>query len=275
MATFNGVRVAVLEARRSTELAELVRWLGGEPRSVPAVREVPHLERVPAFLDALQAGRFEIAIFLTGVGVARLLQEAQRLGRIEDTLAALRRMTTVCRGPKPSAVLRQYDIPVTIRAAAPHTTTEVLEALAPVVLAGRAVALLHYGERHQGLADALLARGALVEEVCLYEWQLPGDTAALAALARDIVSGDVEAVAFTSQIQCRHLFAVATTAGLAEPLADALRSRVVVAAIGPVCADALKQHGVAPHVVPGQAKMGYLVTELADYLEKRPRTASP
>jgi uroporphyrinogen-III synthase len=275
MASFNGVRVAVLEARRSTELAELVRRLGGEPRSAPAVREVAHLERVPAFLDALQDSRFEIAIFLTGVGVARLLQEAQRLGRIEDTVAALRTMTTVCRGPKPSAVLRQYDVPVTIRAAVPHTTTELLEALAPVALAGRAVALLHYGERHQGLAEALRARGAFVEEVCLYEWQLPEDTAALAALGREIVNGDVEAIAFTSQIQCRHLFAVAATAGFSDQLADALRSRVVVAAIGPVCADALKQYGVAPHVVPGQAKMGYLVTELAEYLETRPHTANP
>jgi uroporphyrinogen-III synthase len=271
MTTLNGFRVAVLEARRSTELAELIRRLGGDARAVPAVREVPRLERVPALLDALQAGRFQIAIFQTGVGVARLLQEAQRLGRLEETVAALRGMTTVCRGPKPSGVLRQYDIPVTIRAAAPHTTTELLDALAPIALAGRPVLLLHYGERNQGLADALVGRGARVEEVCLYEWQLPEDTAALAGLGRDIANGNVDAVAFTSQIQCRHLFAVAATAGCADQLADALRSRVVVAAIGPVCVDALKQYGITPHVVPGQAKMGYLVTELSSYLGARAR----
>jgi uroporphyrinogen-III synthase len=269
MSTLNGFRVAVLEARRSTELSELIRRLGGDPRAVPAVREVPRLERVPALLDALQAGRFQMAIFLTGAGVARLLQEAQRLGRLEETAAALRAMTTVCRGPKPSGVLRQYDIPVTIRAAEPHTTTELLDALAPVALAGQAVVLLHYGERNQGLADTLVALGARVEEVCLYEWQLPEDTSGLAGLGRDIASGNVDAVAFTSQIQARHLFAVAATSGFSDQLADALRSRVVVAAIGPVCVDALKQHGVTAHVVPSQAKMGYLVTELASYLGAR------
>jgi uroporphyrinogen-III synthase len=272
VATFNGIRVAVLEARRSTELAELVRRLGGEPCAVPAVREVAHLERVPAFLDALQARRVEIAIFLTGVGVARLLEEARRLGRIDATLSALCTMTTVCRGPKPSAVLRQHGVPVTIRAAPPHTTTEVLDALAAVSLAGRATALLHYGERSERLADALRARGALVEEVCLYDWQLPEETDSLAALGREIVRGDIQAVMFTSQIQCRHLFAVAARAGFAEALADALKSRVVVAAIGPVCADALQHYGVTPHVLPSQARMGYLVTELAEYLETHHQT---
>lgn len=268
MPTLDGVRVAVLEARRSTELAELVRRLGGIPRAVPAVREVPHLEHVPAFLDALDAGRFEIAIFLTGVGVARLLQEAQRLGRIDSTVAALRTVTTACRGPKPSGVLRQYDIPVTIRATEPYTTTELLEALAAVPMSRRAVALLHYGERHQALADALRARGAVLEELCLYEWKLPEDPEPLAALARDIVGGAIDAAVFTSQIQCRHLFAIAATAGLADGLAEALRARVVVAAIGPVCVDALQQYGVTPQVVPSQARMGYLMTELAAYLDR-------
>ena len=265
MPALNGDRVALLEARRSTELAELVRKLGGEPHSVPAVREVPHLEHVPAFLDSLHAGRFHLTIFLTGVGVARLLKEAERLGRLNETLTALRALTTVCRGPKPSAVLRQYDVPVTVSAAEPHTTTEVLAALAPVPVDGRSVALLHYGERNQPLADALRKRGAKLDELCLYAWRLPEDTAPLAALVRNIVGGGLDAVAFTSQIQCRNLFAVAETVGLSEQLADALRSRVIVAAIGPVCADALRQYGVTPQVMPSKGKIGFMVNELATY----------
>jgi uroporphyrinogen-III synthase len=271
MPTLDGVRIALLEARRSTELAELVRRLGGDARPAPAVREVPHLEHVPAFLDALRSGRFEIAIFLTGVGVARLLREAQQLERLDETVAALRGLTTVCRGPKPSAVLRQYDIPVTIRVPEPHTTTELLEALAPMPLEGRPVALLHYGERNQPLADRLRARGAVLEELCLYEWQLPEDVAPLAAIVRDMIGGSIDVIAFTSQIQCRHLFAVAANLGLSDQLAESLRTRVVVAAIGPVCIDALQHYGVTAQVVPSQAKMGYLVTELAEYLGARPR----
>ena len=272
MATFDGARVAVLEARRGSEMAELVRRLGGEPRSAPAVHEVPHLERVPAFLDALDEKRFDVAIFLTGVGVSRLLMEAQQLGRLDDALAALRALENVCRGPKPSAVLRQYDVPVAIRVPQPYTTTELLSAIAAVPLHGRGVALLHYGERNEPLADALRERGARLEELCLYEWQLPDDTVPLAALVREIVRGGIDAISFTSQIQCRHLFAIADSLGMSVDLNDALRSRVVVAAIGPVCADALKRYGVTPQVVPTQPKMGFLVTELAAYYRSREST---
>lgn len=267
MPTLDGLRVALLESRRGSEMSELVRRLGGTPCAVPAVREIPRLDEVPAFLDALHAGRFSMVVCLTGVGVSRLLQEAQRLGRLDDTVAAMRRTLTACRGPKPSAVLRQHGIDASIRAAAPFTTSELREAIAGTDVAGRAVAVLHYGERNEPLACALRARGATLAELCLYEWALPDDVEALKTLAEDLVHGDVQAIAFTSQIQCRHLFEVAGTIGLTRELTAALRSRVIVAAIGPVCVAALSTYGVAPHVVPSQGKMGLLVTALADYVE--------
>ena len=269
MRNLDGIRVALLEARRGHEIAELVKRLGGDPYPVPAVREAPQLADVPAFLDALANGRFAIVICLTGAGISRLLVEAQGLDRLDDAVAALRRAVIVCRGPKPATVLRQYAIDVTIRAAEPYTTKELLEALGAVDLEGRRVAVLHYGGRNEPLADALRARGAQLGELCVYEWQLPEDLAPLETLVDDLIDGRVGAIAFTSQIQCRHLFGVAAVMGRDQALAEALRTRVIVAAIGPVCVAALADHGVAPQVVPSQAKMGFLITELAAYLERR------
>jgi uroporphyrinogen-III synthase len=267
MPTLKGVRLALLETRLSTELSELVRRLGGVPCPVPAVREVSHLEHVPAFLDALGAGRFSVAICLTGVGVSRLLREAERLGRLDETLIALGRLTIVCRGPKPSAVLRQYDVPVHIKAVEPYTSKELLDALNAEDLQGKGVALLHYGERNLPLASALRERGASLEELCLYEWELPEDVEPLKGLVRNLIDGQMDAIAFTSQIQWRHLIDVAATLGLASALVDAMRRDVVVAAIGPVCASALNAHGITPDVLPAHPKMGALITALADYIE--------
>jgi uroporphyrinogen-III synthase len=269
MPTLKGVRLALLETRLSTELSELVRRLGGVPCAVPSVREVPHLEHVPAFLDALCAGQFSLAICLTGVGVSRLLREAERLGRLDATLVALRGLTTVCRGPKPSAVLRQYDVPVHIRPNEPYTTKELLESLNAVKLQDTRVALLHYGERNLPLADALRGRGAVLEELCLYEWQLPDDVEPLQALVRQVVDRRVDAIAFTSQVQCRHLFEVAATLGLAAELAAAMSGDIIVAAIGPVCAAALKGYGITPDILPAHPKMGPLIMALAEYIELR------
>jgi uroporphyrinogen-III synthase len=269
MGSLKGARVAILEARMSAELAAMVERFGGVPYSVPAVRETPleQPEDVGAFIDALCAGRFAIVVLMTGVGVTALLRDAERLGRLEAVLAALRQTMTVCRGPKPVAVLRRHDVPVGITAAEPHTTTELLQALAAVDVAGKTVGFLHYGERNETAADGLRARGALVNEVCLYEWRLPDDVSGLERLVGEIIDGRVDAIVITSQIQCRHLFQIANALGRTRELTDALNARVVVAAVGPVCATALRSVGVIPHVQPAHPKMGPMMVALADYYE--------
>jgi uroporphyrinogen-III synthase len=269
MPTLGGARVALLEARMSRELADLVERFGGKPYCVPSVREarLPPHEHVAAFIAALRAGRFSAVVFLTGVGVTQLLREADSEGHLAATLNALRQTTTVCRGPKPAAVLRRHDVPIGLSAAEPFTTTELLDALLAIDIDGKDVALVHYGERNRALADALEARGAALEELCLYEWVMPDDVEPLRTLVHDLIDGRVDAVAFTSQVQCRHLFQVAADIGKSEDLVDALSSRVVVAAIGPVCAAALKALGVTPRVLPAHPKMGPMIAALADYFE--------
>lgn len=269
MASLKGARVAILEARMSAELAAMVERLGGVPYSAPAVRETPleQPEDIGSFVDALCEGRFAIIVLMTGVGVTALLREAERLGHLDAALTALRKTTTVCRGPKPVAVLRRHDVPVGITAAEPHTTAELLQALASVAVAGKTVGFLHYGERNETAANALRARGATVDEVCLYEWRLPDDIGPLERLVDEIIGGRIDAVVITSQIQCRHLFQVAGRLGKDRALTDALNANVVVAAVGPVCAAALREAGVIPHVQPAHPKMGPMMIALADYYE--------
>jgi uroporphyrinogen-III synthase len=267
MPSLKGRRVALLEARMSEEAASLVRRLGGAPYLVPAVREVVHPESVGPFIEALGSGRISLVLFLTGVGVAALLREAGRLDRLESTIAALRQTTVACRGPKPVAVLKRHSVPVHITAAEPYTTRELLDALAPIDLDGKSVALVHYGEPNEALTASLAARGAKLEELSIYEWQLPDDVTALQSLVRELIDGRVDAVAFTSQVQCRHLFQVAEELGVSGPLANALNTGTVVAAVGPVCAEALLALGVTPDVIPARPKMGPMITALAEYFD--------
>ncbi len=264
-----GRRVALLEARMSGELSALVERLGGVPYSVPAVRET-RLERpdeTTAFLQALTDGRFAVVVFMTGVGATALLAEAEKRGSLDAALAALRGATTVCRGPKPVAVLRKHGVPVQITAPEPHTTRELLRALDGVTLRDTAVALVHYGERSAETAAGLAARGAALTELCLYEWRLPDDRGPLRRLVGEIIEGAVDALAVTSQIQVRHLFEVADETGRSGALADALNTKVIVAAVGPVCAAALRAYGVVPRVQPSHPKMGPMLLALADYVD--------
>src|ERR1700704_3656793 len=173
MRALEGRTVVLLEARMGEEAAALVRKFGGTPYRVAAVREVDSTDEAGPFIEALLCGSLSIVVFLTGVGVSALLREAARRGCLEATLAALRLATIVCRGPKPVSVLKQHKVPVHITAGEPGAARELLDALAPVDLEGKTVALVHYGEPNAVFAAALSARGALLEELSLYEWKLP------------------------------------------------------------------------------------------------------
>lgn len=271
MANLNGARIALLEARMSGELASLVERNGGVPYSVPAVREsdIEATSEVSAFLDKVTRGECPVVIFLTGVGARRLFDAADRLGRLPELFAALGGVKTVCRGPKPVAVLRKAGLRIDIIAQEPHTTAELLAALEQVELNGVGVALQHYGERNEALSEALRSRGARLIELTLYEWLMPEDAGPLTALVAEIIAGAVDAVAFTSQIQVRHLFKVAADRGLDQDLCDALNNKVIVASVGPTCTSALEGFRVHPKVEPEHPKMGPLVLALAAYIERQ------
>jgi len=262
--SLGGIRVALLEARRESELASLVRRHGGVAICVPAMREIERgcVDELGRAIDAAsQPGA--VVVIATGVGLDRCLAIAKSLGRDDELRKALAGATVVCRGPKPVAVLKREGLAAHVRAEAPHTTTELLASLETIDVSGRDAVFVHDGGGSRTVPDALRLRGARVIEVQPYEWALPEDTGPMRELVGAIVSGTVDALVVTTQVQARNLFDVAASMAAREALRDALRERLIVAAVGPTSAQALAELGVPPHVVPQQSKMGTLVLALA------------
>lgn len=258
-----GLRVAAFEGRMAGPLAELIRKHGGEPVEAPALREIP-LDQNPdavAFGRDLIAGRFDVVIFLTGVG-ARYLSEV--VESRQAFLDALRTVTVVARGPKPRAVLREWGVPVAVAVPEPNTWHEVLAALdAHRPVAGLRVAVQEYGQPSPELVEGLESRGAVVTPVPVYRWALPEDLGPLREATGAILEGTIDAVLFTTGQQVVHLFQVAEQDGRATELRDALLHRVVIGSIGPTTSEALRQHGLSADIEPEHSKMGHLVSELA------------
>lgn len=268
MSSFDGTRIALLEARMSGEIADMIRRYGGEPLCAPALREaaLESKEEVNTFIDHLANASLQMVVFFTGVGVNALYRVAQELGREEELLTALRSVTVVCRGPKPGAALKRLRVPIAASAGEPFTTNELLAVMRPLPVEGAHVAVLHYGERNALVVQNLRDRGAIVEELMLYEWRLPEDIAPLHALVTDILEQRVGAIIFTSQVQIRHLFQVAEERISQEELAKALNTKTVVASVGPTCTAVLRDFGVTPRVEPEHPKIGYLIKALAEYM---------
>lgn len=265
MRPLDGRRVALLEARKQRELAELVTRLGGTPVCAPAVREVAIDADIAPLLTRIVEGRYDIAIVLTAAAFATLCDEADRQGRLSDVRDALAGMLIACRGPKPQLALRKQSLSATVVTAPPHTSADLLEALADTSLDGRRALLLHYGERNDRFGAALTERGAIVDDACLYEWKLPEDVEPIEAVVRGVLNDEFDAVLFTSQVQCRHLFQIASRMNADAELTTALRRDVVVAAIGPICASALRDIGIVPDVMPDLPNSPSLVRAVADY----------
>ena len=270
-ANLEGRCIVLFESRLQGELAELVRRGGGVPVCVPAVverrRAADH--EVAALLDLLRNGdTAPVFVFSTGVGALAVFDAARALGRVPELVEAIQRGGSICRGPKAVAALHREGLAATVKARSPYTTVELIEA-ASLDLTGHPVVLVHYGERNVALVEALVAQGAVLLELLVYEWGMPEDTAPLALAAASLIRGDFDAAAFTTQIQARHLMAIASRIGRRNQLVAALRSQVVVAAVGPTCARVLDELGVTPHVVPDPPKMASMLEALAGRLAGR------
>jgi uroporphyrinogen-III synthase len=261
MRGLDGRTIALLESRRGTELMALVQHAGGAAIAAVSVQECARPADIARFVEQLARERFDMVGFLTGAGVQAIAAE----GTVAIT--SLGRTVLACRGPKPVAALRRVGLRPTICTARPHTSEEVVEAIAATSVDGRRIALVHYGELNPTVSRRLRALGAEVEDVCAYEWALPDDLAPLRRVVECIVTRRVDALIVTSQIQYRHLNEVARQEQHADALRDALASDVIVAAIGPVCADVIRQSGVIPDVMPSAPNLPSLVRALADYFD--------
>lgn len=268
-ASFDGLRVLSLESRRAKEVEKLIRTYRGEPLVVPAMREV-QIESQKAALDFLAdllQDRFDVVIFMTGVGVRALMEIAKTQFDPAEVVSALRKVRVIARGPKPEQILRELKIPVLATAPEPSTWHELLNVLDGVFadsLSSMRVALQEYGASNPELLSALSERSLSVTKVPVYQWALPEELQPLRECVHGIATGYVHVVLFMTAVQVIHLFQVAEQMGLVEELRAGLAAMVVLS-IGPTTSEELAHYGVIPDFEPSRPKMGFLVNEAAQY----------
>lgn len=258
--------VAVPESRELDVFAALLERRGAAVLRCPLVdiRDAPDPVPLLDWLRMFNAGGCDDLVLFTGEGLRRLLGVLERhapgeRARFVERLAQVR---IVARGPKPGRVLRELGLrPALI--AEPATTAGVIACLAGLDLHGRRVGVQLYGTEPNAPLMAFLAdAGAQAFPVAPYRYADAADDAEVMVLVERMRQGAVDAIAFTSLQQVERLFRPADTPERSDLLRDAL-SRTVVAAVGPLVAEALERHGVRVRAVPsGSYYMKPLVTAL-------------
>jgi uroporphyrinogen-III synthase len=258
-----GFKVVSFESRRAEVVEHLIRQHGGQCFNAPSVRERPieRDEECLRFVGDVIRGDYEAVVFTTGVGAQYIIDAASALGRKQPFLQALGRTKTVCRGPKPAAVLRPLGVPVALNVPEPNTWRETADAMKDLPV--KSVAVQEYGVPNPELIALLRERKMEVTPVPVYRWDLPEDTSALERVVQGIANHEFDIALFLSSVQLTHVLQIAGRLNLRDELLRVLRERIVVVSIGPVMTDALVREEITPDFTPKHPKLAICVRQLA------------
>ena len=272
MASLNGRVIAFLESRMSSEMGSLIQRHGGVPYPAPAMQELylKDSAEVQQLVVDICGGQVDAVVLLTGVGTQALIEVADGIGRKDELIQALDRLTVIARSPKPARVLRRYEIHIDVMPPEPYTSQDLMQAIESLKLEGKDLAVQHYGGPNSFLINSLKERGARVREVTLYTWGLPEDDSPVLRMIDGLSAGEIDAVAFTSQPQVGNLVTIASQAGKEQSLRDSLAGPVLLASVGPVCSRRLREAGFGVNLEPEHPHMGSLVVAITEHFEAMP-----
>jgi uroporphyrinogen decarboxylase len=243
----------------------LIQRIGGDPYVSPSMREVPIEPNRTAidFAYRLMTGQVSIVILMTGVGFRYLIKAIERHMDKQRFLDSLSDVITICRGPKPTAAMKEFGLTPTHRVPEPNTWRELLQTIdAEVSISNQMVGLQEYGISNASLIAGLEARGAIVEPLRVYGWELPEDTGPLEENVKALAAGERDMLLLTSAHQVVNMLRVAEQLKIVDRLREGLH-RTVIASIGPTTSQMLEECDIHVDLEPSHPKMGHLVTEAA------------
>lgn len=252
--------------RRHEEIKALVEHRRGVAYFAPTVEiaEGVNEEEVRSFAQVLAAGRFVGLVFLTGQAARDFFASCEEFKLLPKVVEACKRIPVFARGTKAMARARARGVDAT------HTVSTVAELnaiLKAEEMRPGEVGVVQYGLRDKSVVDTIKSRGLLVRELHLYSSSVPADRRKVIQMYRDLVDGRIGILSFTSAIGVYNFFSMAAAGDGETQVREALE-RVVIAATGPVTADALRDHGIEPQVVPSDYKLPAMVKAVADYLQR-------
>jgi len=262
---FQGLRVGALESRMAQEMERLITRHGGIPVVAPSMKELPLSDhpQALAFGETLLSGEVDVVVLLTGVGSRTLLDILKTRFPLDAIKDALQNTILVVRGPKPAGVVKALGLQPQILVPEPNTWRDILHALDvsyPEGLTGKRVAVQEYGVSNPELLKGLRQRGAQVMPVPVYRWTLPDDLKPLQQLLQQILKEEIPVLLITNAVQVDHLIKTLGDNTAIKQLQMVL-PHMMVASIGPLASERLRQHGFPVDLESSHPKMGILVKE--------------
>ena len=250
--SLKGKTIAVTRPRgQAEEAAAMIKKRGGKPYFIPAIEIKPptNLKPIKKLVDELQKGEVDYVIFMSVNGVRCLLDAAENLNLLDETLKGLRKTTITAIGPRTAHELQIHKIRVKL-IPSKYTSEGVLQTLQQFDISGKTIRIPRTSSASPALKEKLGETGAIVREVYVYDSAPPTNQNLKKNFIQDLTASKIDAIIFGSASCVKNLFKMLRSKISSEKLRDLMNSKVTVVAIGPVTANALAEMGVKIDVMP-------------------------
>jgi uroporphyrinogen III methyltransferase/synthase len=258
-----GMRVLVTRPREQAgELVERLEAMGAEAIEAPMIRIAAPHDLGPLDSVCARVGSFDWIVFSSANAVDKFIE---RLLTTSQDMRALGGVKLCVVGPGTAERLARYGLKADLMPGEFRA-----EALARSMsengdVQGLKVLLPHADIGREIIADELRKSGADVTEVVAYRTvQAEPEREGEPDIYRMLLERRIDVVTFTSASAVRAFVQLLGT----EPAADLLRA-TVVAAIGPVTAEAAARYQIQSTIVPSAFTVPALVDAIVEYFDKQ------
>nr|WP_083388663.1 uroporphyrinogen-III synthase [Anaerobacillus isosaccharinicus]MBA5586143.1 uroporphyrinogen-III synthase [Anaerobacillus isosaccharinicus]QOY35590.1 uroporphyrinogen-III synthase [Anaerobacillus isosaccharinicus] len=264
MVGLSGKKVVLAASRKLDEMSVLVEKQGGIPviRSLQGTVFLAEKEVEPSLRKLVTEGT-DVVIFTTGIGLETIIDITEKIRMKEQFLNVIRNTDVASRGYKTNSALKKIGIqPFVVDE--DGTTDGLISALHGYEFKGKKVAVQLHGDPAPRLIKFLEDRGATVLKILPYQHIAPNQET-VELLCKEISSGEVDAVCFTTAIQVRSLLNYAREHHYLEKVSTAFKEHVLAVAVGKVTAEALREEKILNYIAPELERMGAMIVELAKH----------
>jgi|WetSurMetagenome_2_1015567.scaffolds.fasta_scaffold18910_4 uroporphyrinogen III methyltransferase / synthase len=239
---------------QASVLTELLAAAGARCLEVPTLEVAPPDDFGPLDAALQHLSDYAWVIFTSANGVAAFFQRLFEKGR---DVRALGGVKIAAIGPATAQALRERHLLADV-VPARFVAEDLAQALLPRIAPGSRVLLARAQQAREVLPEILAQAGIKVEVAPVYQVRKPE---AIPAEARPgIDSGDIDILTFASSATVHNFVALVGREKFQE-----LAGRALVAAIGPITGDTLREYGVTPQVQPADYTIPAMAAAIVDF----------
>ncbi|MFA5571597.1 MAG: uroporphyrinogen-III synthase [Crenarchaeota archaeon] len=249
---------------------ELIRLRGGVPYYIPAIeiKRLSNPKSMKKFISELSTGRVDFVLLMSTNGVKYLFSAADEIEQTSQLYEGLKKTFVIAVGPRTAKVIKEYGVHVDL-IPEKYSTEGLLEIFQGRDITGEVIRIPRTSKAAPTLTNQLREMGADVEEIYIYESGFPEDENLKTKFYNDLISGHINALLFGSGLSAKNIFKMLSEKDSIANLRKVMAEKVIVIAIGPTTAEALKELCVKVDVIPDDYLFDEALDALADYLQSQ------